>query len=332
MNEQIEKLMRRAIPSLRDVVGLDFGTVGIKAVRIRADGNNKKTVIAAELLPYPENPGKRITLPKRLAAPSIALSMTSPQAIVKLVATKAGQEIAQSDIAEVIGLPKENDFRTSSSVLTGDAGMLLAAVPESEVSTLMGLLPSKGPEPVSLEISGLSAVEACRRGCRDGENDGCDLIVDAGESVTTMSVVYHDEPYVVRRFPCGVSSLMQVVSKNFSCKEEVAREIVLSGEVDITSAFQSVFGGCLRQAGIAVDFTERKTGSRLRRILLVGGLANNIGFQNEFKGGFGMAPILANPWQSMLMTADALSPEAIATGACFSAATGAAVAYLEEKL
>lgn len=335
MNEKMQQLMKRTIPSLRDVVGLDFGTVGIKAVRIRADGHNKKTVVAAELLPYPETLTKKLSLPKRLSAPSIALAMTSPQAVVKLAATKPGQTLAATDYAEVIGLPRENDFRTAATELKGkaDGGTLLAAIPESEVSTLLGLLPVKNaPQPISLEISGLAALEACRLGCKEEGAEGCDLIVDAGESVTTMAVLYHGEPYVVRRFPCGVSTLMQSVGQKFACKEEIARDIVLSGEVDVTSSFQTVFGGCLRQAGIAVDFTERRTGARLRRILLVGGLANNVGFQNEFKGGFGLAPVLANPWQSMMMLSDALRPETVSTGACFAAATGAAIAYLEDEL
>lgn len=335
MNEKVQKLMKRAIPALRDVVGLDFGTAGVKAVRVRADAGNRKTVVAAELLPYPADLSKKLALPKRLAAPSAALATTSPQSLVKLAATKPGQVLPESEYAEVIGLPKGNDFRTAATVLSGkqDGGVLLAAMPGSDVATLLGLLPAKNSSwAVSLEISGLAAVEACRRGCAAGGEDGCDLVVDAGESVTTIAVLHHGVPYVVRRFPNGVSTLLQAVGKSLSCAEEVARDILLSGEIDMSAAFQSVFGGCLRQAGIAVDFTERKTGSRLKRILLVGGLANNAGFRKEFKGGFGMEPVLANPWQSMMMTPDALRPETIATGACFAAATGAAVAYLEDGI
>ena len=333
MNEKMQQLMKRAIPALRDVVGLDFGSAGVKAVRIRADGSNKKTVVAADLLPYPDNLSQKISLPKRLAAPSAALTMTSLQAVVKLAATKRGQTLSESDYAEVIGLPKENDFRIAATHLNrkDDEGILIAAIPENEVENLFSLFPVKGPQPVSLEISGLAAIEACRCGCKDDSEDGCDLVVDAGESVTTVSVLYQGEPYVVRRFNSGVSSLLNVVSKKLGCEEPIARDIVLSGDVDVSAAFRTVFGGCLRQAGIAVDFTERRTGARLRRILLVGGLANNVYFQNEFKGGFGMEPSLANPWQTMMMTRDTLKPETVATGVCFAAATGAALAYLEDE-
>ena len=49
--DKYNQVMKRLLPALRDVVGIDFGTSSVKAVRIRADGSGRRTVIAAGVLP-----------------------------------------------------------------------------------------------------------------------------------------------------------------------------------------------------------------------------------------------------------------------------------------
>ena len=89
--------------------------------------------------------------------------------------------------------------------------------------------------------------------------------------------------------------------------------------------------GILRQAGIAVDFTERRTGAHLKRLFVSGGFARNPGLRAEVKTALSAEPIVVDPWKNMTVRPDALSKAAADAGASFAAATAAALACLEEQ-
>ena len=49
--EKYNQMLKRLLPALRDVVGIDFGTSATKAVRLKADSSGALTVVAADVLP-----------------------------------------------------------------------------------------------------------------------------------------------------------------------------------------------------------------------------------------------------------------------------------------
>lgn len=337
--QKYNQIMKKLLPALRDVVGIDFGTSATKVVRIKANQFGAKTVVAADILPPVAISGEDdkeltpISVPSRLAAWTAMLTYTSKKALVKLVGEPKGTTYSEKDIPELMGLPKEHDFRIGMTRFDNgeDKSLLIIGVPQKEIVKLPGLLPSDRPISCSAEVSGLSSLQCYCDTYGDEATEGCDLVMDIGFGVTTLGLFVHNVPLVVRRFTDGFSTVANAVMRDFQTDEATARDIVLSGQIDISSTLHNAFGGILRQAGIAVDFTERRTGARLARTFVCGGFARSENLRAEIKAAFSIDPIIIDPWKGMTVLPNAVSAAAKDSGACFAAATSAAVACLEEK-
>lgn len=333
MNEKYNKILKKAFPGLRDVVGIDLGASAVKAVRLKADSFGKITVMSAASLPaYDKNTATGpIQLPKDLCAWSAAFAIPSRKGLVKLIAQSS--QIKDDDLPELLGLPKVNDYRIGAMKL-GDGKqtpLLVAGIPKTDVENIAAILPPGKPLPASAELSGLASLSSYLHAYKNEYGEGCDLIIDAGRKSMTMGVFTQGLPCVIRQFETGSETLEQAVADAFSCDAATVRDIILSGEVDIGSVIQSAFSNLLRQTGIAVDFTERRTSSRLSRIFLTGGLAGNKGFTSEIKNSFGLEPETLNPWRKLQLQANAISDSDKNSGYSFAAATAAAISVLEEN-
>jgi len=150
MKERMPAWVSRLRPRLRDVVGVDLGSSGVKAVRLRCDALGKVTLLAADLLPAmrspPEGgtPAPTLRLPKPLQARAAALCYSSPHAVCKLLTLPGGPEKAAETVySDLLGLPRQTAFRCCHTLLDGESRnetqVLAVAVPESEGVWLTGL-------------------------------------------------------------------------------------------------------------------------------------------------------------------------------------------------
>ena len=337
--DKFDQVMKRLLPSLRDVVGIDFGTSGIKAVRIKADGAGAMTVVAADVLPLPPQDteedahARPIAIPKSLAAWTAALAFTSRKAVIKLVTEPKGTTYTLASAPELLGLPKDHGLRIGFERFEGgeEKSVLIIGVPDEEVARLPKTMPAGKPMAGSAELAGLAALNCCDHVYGAEATDGCDLVMDFGAGVTTLGLFVHRKPLVVRQFLEGYATVQKAVERDFQTDEATARDIILSGQVDISASLHSSLGGILRQTGIAVDFTERRTGAHLHRVFVSGGFARNPGLRAEIKAALSFDPVVVDPWKNMTVRPGALSKAASESGACFAAATAAAVARLEEQ-
>lgn len=337
--DKFNQVMKKILPALRDVVGIDFGTSATKAVRIKADNSGAMTVVAADILPPctiddSEGDLAPIAIPAHLAAWTAALSYTSRKSVVKLVNEPKGTTYGQQNIPELMGLPKDHNLRIGMARFDAgeeDKSVLLIGVPEKEIVKLPKLLPVGKPVTASAEVSSLAAFSCYSDVYGDETSDGCDLVMEIGENVTLLGLFVKKRPLVIRQFAESFSTAKKAVMRDFQTDENTARDIILSGQVDISGTIHSAMGSILRQAGIAVDFTERRTGARLQRILVCGGFARNPGLRAEIRSALTLEPILIDPWKNMKVLPDAISAAAKDSGACFAAATACAIASLEGK-
>ncbi len=337
--DKFDQVMKRLLPSLRDVVGIDFGTAATKAVRIKADSAGAMTVVAADVLPpLPREtedgaPQKPLPIPKSLAALTAALAFTSRKAVIKLVAEPKDTTYTLASAPELLGLPKDHGLRVGFERFVNgeEKSVLILGVPDEEVGRLTKTMPAGKPMAGSAELAGLAALNCYDHVYGAEATDGCDLVVDFGAAVTTLGLFVRRKPLVVRQFLEGYATVQKAVERDFQTDEATARDIILSGQVDISSSLHSSLGGILRQAGIAVDFTERRTGAHLRRVFVSGGFARNPGLRAEIKAALSFEPIVVDPWKNMTVRPGAISKAASESGASFAAATAAAVARLEEK-
>ncbi len=336
--DKYNQLMKRFLPALRDVVGIDFGTSATKAVRIKADASGALAVVAADILPScrlgeeaeASNP---MAVPKSLAAWTAALAFTSDKAVIKLVSEPKDTTYTAESASELLGLPKEHGLRIGFDRFDGEEekAVLILGVPSKEIARLTKLLPSGKPMAISAELAGLAALDCYDRVYGAEADDGCDLVMDFGAGVTTLGLFVKRQPKVIRQFLEGYATVAKAIEREFQTDEATARDIILSGQVDISSALHNSLGGILRQVGIAVDFTERRTGARLHRLFVSGGFARNPGLRAEIKASLNFEPTLLDPWKNMTVRPGALSQAAADAGVSFAAATAAALSRLEEK-
>ena len=115
--DNYNKVMKRLLPALRDVVGIDFGTSATKAVRIKADASGAMTVVAADILPPCPMPAEgeeappAISVPRSLAAWTASLAFTSRKAVIKLVTEPKGSTYNLASAPELLGLQKDHGLR-----------------------------------------------------------------------------------------------------------------------------------------------------------------------------------------------------------------------------
>lgn len=323
---------------MRDVVGIDIGSSGTKAVRVRADRSGQFTVVAAGLLPRIDlaSSGGGITplqLPKPLQAWSAAIACSFPQAGVKLL-TMPADKIEGTAFAELLGVPRPPETRIGHLAFEGESRtevpVMAVGVPSADVKRLIDLLPAGGrPALGSVEVSSLAALSLhLRRGVQPDQK-GCDLVIDAGEQITTMTLCYRDRPLVFRQFPQGAAAVTEQIVTDLGVDSATAADILHNGAFDVRASLRRVFDAFLRQLGIAVDFAERRSGQRLQRVLLTGGLAVNSDLCAELLSQVGLKPEVVSPWNGMTVAQNALPNLTKGQEATFAAATGAALNLLD---
>ncbi len=328
-------------PRLRDVVGVDLGGAGVKAVRLRRDRAGKVTLVAADLLPAvrPSSEGapaaEPLRLPKPLQSRAAALCYSSTQAVCKLLTLPGTPEKAtEKVVSDLLGLPRQHAFRCCHKLLKGEARseaqVLAVAVPEAEAVWLSGLFLKSGTALCAAEMAGMAALNAYLYG-PGAAATSCDLVVDAGAEITTLALFAKGRPTVIRQSAQGANAVVRQVMKDLRIDEPTARDVIGVSSINVRSSVNTVFDGFLRQLSVAIDFTERRSGLRLERILLSGGLAGNGDWREALRAITGMVPKTWDPWAGMTVAPGAVTERAARPGVCFAAATGAALALLDSQ-
>lgn len=333
MDKKYNRILKKAFPGLRDVVGIDLGASAVKAVRLKKDSFGKTAVVAAAVLPV-YNRGAAtgpVALPKSLCAWSAAIAIPSRKGLIKLL--PQSPQLKDEDMPELLGLPKVNDYRIAACKIGEgkQAPLLVAGIPGAEAENLQAVLPAGKPLLASAGLSGLASISAYMYAFKGEYGEGCDLVIDTGRESMTMGVFHQGVPCVIRQFETGISSLENAVAEAFSCDMTTVRDILISGEVDIGNVIQNAYSNLLRQASIAVDFSERRTSSRLARIFLTGGLSVNGCFKGELQNSFGIAPVALDSWKGMTVPAAVAAEVGKNAGCSFAAATASALAVLEDN-
>lgn len=184
---------------IRDVLGLDFASTGLKAVRVKA-GTDKVSVVDAEVIPFDIEGGdaeasdrresRPFSIPKRLQARSVALTCTAKDALVKML-TINGSTGPGTDarIFKEMALENAKNYRLAYKVTQRERTgftVVAAAFSESLADKLLGFFSSGIPAPVTLEISGFSAMTAFLRGAGRSFAEDSIGVVDFGYTTTTL--------------------------------------------------------------------------------------------------------------------------------------------------
>lgn len=320
-----------------DVVGLDFGASGIKAVRLQRSADGTVTVVAADVLPPlrpTAQPPSPLVLPKPLHARASALCLSTREAIAKLlIVPVSNDKLETATVIEYCGHAEPERFRFAYRLLESESRnescVLAAGLPEEHVTWLRQTA-AMAPGMRSLEVAGLAALGVyAAHPLKAAAGDGCSLVVDFGLETVTLGIFCHGRPTVVRQFGVGASTVLKHVIRDLGVDEETARGVLEDGSVDVRTSVHSALDPFLRQAMIAIDFAERRHNNRLQQVYVCGGFGANADCREELRAAVGLAPEQLHPWGSLKIAPDALPARLAHQELRFAAATGAALMVLE---
>jgi Tfp pilus assembly PilM family ATPase len=278
-------LMERISGSLRekvqtDIVGLDFGSSGIKAVRMRRTKDGI-VVSAADILPRADPPHGplRLNLPVPLVAKYAAICIGTPRSTIRLLEIPLSPDRSpEEQIQQQFNLT--GDYRMGHFPLTtlGAKGFLktvAVAIEEETVRHVLDQLATGLPAPHSLELSGLAALNAYLDHGVDGNPEEVVALIEGGARNVYLFILHRDRPVLIRKFDVGAATIAEQIRSQFELDAATAENALMTGAIDLSGVIRETMGEFLRQLVISKDYAEREENSRIRRVVLTGGLSRN---------------------------------------------------------
>lgn len=317
-----------------EIVGVDLGGTGLKAVRMR-QVKDAISVIAADILPPlqlpdgPEDHNVRLKLPKALQTNYVAIAVSGQNSVVRLLNLQGHvepQALDEAAVREHVGLAPE--YRISHVVLPTVRGkqetkVLVVGFPEKEAKTILSLVPSGPPAPYSVEVAGLSALTAFMNGPAQSSEHEAMAVIESGAHITFMALFHKKSLALVRKFDFGAESFVERVQQQLGVDRETARGIIADGSFDISQPVHEVMDPFLRQLTISKDFVERREDCHVGAVYLSGGTTLSRYWTDEVKAAVGVDVVSWDPFEGLHM-ADGVYPAAFeGQRSRFAAAVGA---------
>ena len=316
-----------------NLLGLDFGSSGIKAVRIKK-GKDGPVLTAADLLPpLAADAAVRPQLPKPLSDYYVALAATVPGSMVRLFHTPMPENAAVEDLV------KEHLTAPSGSRIGGrviqpgrrECTLLGVAVPDSTVQHFLKLFASGAPAPRSFELSGLAAMSAFLFS-RGGETAGRTVcLIETGLRYTYAAFFTGEQLQIVNRFDMGAGTISTQIQRSLGVDEETSRAVLtVDSSVDMSGPVRAAATPFFKQLAIYREFVERQNRSTLSAVYLSGGLAMSAHWRLALQEALNIQPVVWNPFERLEVAPGAVPESLAGQESRFAAAVGAALAGLEE--
>lgn len=321
-----------------DVLGLDVGTSGTKAVRLKLI-RGVPTVTAVDILPVivlPQSadvPVAPYTIPKSLKARYVSIAVSKGGGIVKLLTFPAHSGKSNDEhVHELMGLGDNSTFRLGYETLTetrAEVRAIASALPDSVASSLCQLFPVGLPAPCSLEISGLASLTAFSRVLGNQNAEDCSVVVDFGAAVTLVAFFNKNTLALVRKFDFGSVNILKKLQDSLGVDQDVALGILNDGSFDVTKVVHQSMESFLQQLIISWDFVERRENTHVSKLYVCGGGVGMQLWAQEMETATGLAPVKWSPFEGLAVQAGAIPEELNGQEPRFSAALGAAFAMLK---
>lgn len=316
-----------------NLLGMDFGTSGVKAVRIKK-GKEGPVLMAADVLPLPAaDAAERPALPKPLSEHYAALAATVSGAMLRVFNAQVAENAAVEDVVkEHLTVP--GDFRVGGLVLRPgrrESAVLGVALPEQTVQYYLKLFSNGAPALRSLELSGLAAISAFlfTRGQETAGQTVC--LIEAGSRYTYAAFLNGSQLQIAGRFEAGGDSLNVQIQRALGLDEETSRAVLTSASsVDVSGPVRTAAGAFFKQIAIYREFVERQNKSALARVYLSGGLALSVHWRQAIQDALSVETEVWSPFEKLNIAPGALPAALAGHEPRFAAAVGAALAGLEE--
>ena len=345
MMKSIASLADRFRKGPADVVGLDIGSSAVKAVRLKRTGSEIQ-LLGAELLPaLADLPGidsgvntsPTVELPPRVRSRSVSLAVSGQQAVIKLVSFPGavGPELVDR-LPESMGIKEPDAYRISYRIVTEGHGrtesrVLAVALADETASFVMEQFASGLPAPYSLEVSGLASLTTFQHGYGEAYADAAVAMIEFGSAITTLTIMNRNAVVLIRRFDFGTRSLVARVRESLGVSDETARDIVGDSSFDISETVSELMAPFVSQFVLSRDFVERRENCHIERFHVSGGLATSRDVRAGLESALDVEITDWDPFRGLTIAPQALDDDASAVRWRFAAATGAALATVEES-
>ena len=330
----LEKLWRR---DYADVLGLDLGGSGIKAVRMKLV-HGQVVITGVDILPAVAisteegDDGAPLLIPKPLRARHVAFAVSGGGSQIKLLSFPAHSEKSiETHILELMGIGDRSQYRIAYEPLTEtrtEVRVLAVAIQEAVGRKICRLCPEGKPAPCAIESAGLASMTAFEKGPGTKHAENCVAVIDFGLNGSVVSFFNRGGLILVRKLDFGAVNILRKLQDNLGVDQEVAMGILNDGSFDVSRVVHSAMEPFLQQLVISWDFVERRENVHIHDLYACGGGAGLGLWAQELEAATGKKPVIWNPFEDFTLLPGAFPDHLKGQESRFSAAIGAAWALM----
>lgn len=336
---------------MAEFVGLDIGTTSLKAVQIKA-----KTLRAFAYVPTP--PGVTLaaedkeSLAKLSAALAdlflrgnfggrdVAVALPESQIFTQVVSfpQMEAEEIAaavQNEAQQYTPLPLEEtaldyEILGPSEVKPEQIDILLVAAPKALTQRYVSLLRQAKLNPLSLEPEAI----ALSRSVVGDTSKHPVMVASIGARTTDLSISSGGTLRFTRSISTGGEALVRALSQSLGFEMEQAQEYFKSygllekgsrAESKVMSAIRPIFDIIVEEIRRALAFYTSHHRKQVRRLVLVGGVANLPGIVIYLAEALGVEVERGDPWETISIPDTFPKKELAELAPAFAVAVGLAL-------
>ena len=333
---------RTARKGPQDLMGIDFGTSGAKAVRIRKGPEGYSLVGADIFPPYRFDQEQtadgiksfRANIPKTLLTNYTAIAYSSEKSVVRVVSLPGNEDSPierEKQIRDNVGL--DDQFRVNFIPTPGKAKetrLLAVAIPNSDAAGVLELFSSGPPAVNSLEVAGLAALNACVKGPLSSHPNEAVAVLECGSRFSMLSIFNKGNLSLARKIEVGGDAVLAHIQKQLGVDYNMASSILSQGAIDVSQSVRHVVEPFLRQLSISRDFVERQENCRVSVAYISGGMALSPAWLQEVQSASGMELRAWDPFGGMAILPDAIPENLAGQQSRFAAAVGTVLGVLDE--
>lgn len=320
-----------------DVVGVEVGaglSEGAPAVRLRRAPDGALRIAAAGFVPVVSDIASILAMPgdmrgawafpPEFRAPSAALAVTAPDALVR-----------QSDsVADATADFDASTLRTKASS-SGKKGALpfVAFMPEELAKRVARLLPEgRKPTAVSIQVSPLARVDAFAASPALAAAGGTAVLIQIAANSTTIALFAKGAVSLYRELSVGEADSLHAVAGPMNVDNATAKELLEGGLVDPAPFLGPLVMPIFRQAELSTDYLLRRNGLVVEHFFVAGPAALAPHWAAIFRDQTGREATVCNPIADFPQEEGASLPADFdKVSGLFAAALGAAAAAMQEE-
>ena len=272
-----------------DVVGLDFASSGLRAVRLRKSVG-KYQLMGAEVFPavpvqaVMEEGGAAVadgfgqmTFPPQVRGRYAALLVPGTHAVVKLLRVSDKLDLAdRENVMARLGFPKAEGYRLELRVIQPatprmEAQVLAVTLPDRQAEAVLQLLPPAGwPAPRTIEVSELAVVNAFQLDPRFAGREKAYGLIHFDQDFSLVALFNRGYLSQLRTFPFGMAAVLRKLVKVLNVDELTAEGVLTDGAFDISHLIDEDARSLHGQFVISRDYMERTENCSLEELYVSG--------------------------------------------------------------